>query len=255
MSEHASERDFNTDGIERNTDELESLAEALVENTDTLEANTDGLESGLSAVASNTDALEANTDQIESLLSALGGNTDTVEALLSAIGGNTDTLETLLGDINNKTPDLRTDFMAGRIRTAGGKVSLSAGQTGAFQLSNPAGSGKVFTVANFYLACDMNVDVSFSFDSVLGGTPVVLSPFNPNRASSGAASAVTRSTTGGASGGTLLSPVYRIPANIPMMQDFPVVLLPGQSVETRIAIGALSNAAFYVSATWAEDPA
>lgn len=196
-----------------------------------------------------------NTDGIEENTRLLKENSDTLESLIASTNSLITAGNAQITEVNTKISDARTDFIAGRVRRAGGKMALTTSQTGVFQIMNPVGSGKVFTIWGFTLASDATVDFQFSFDATLGGTPVDHVPYSPNRAVTSSTSALVKSTTGGATGGTILSPIHRIVANQETVRDFNVVLTPGQSMDARITMGAVSMAAFYVTCSWSEDPA
>jgi hypothetical protein len=173
-------------------------------------------------------------------------NSDQSNTHLSQINSN-------IEEFNAKTSDQRTDFMAGRIRTAGGKLSVASNNVGAFQLSNPVGSSRVITLWKTLVSCDYSIDVAFSFDATLAGTPVTHAVTNPNRATSVPITGTFRGSVGATTGGTTLSPIYRVLANRPETIDFITVILPGQSVEAKISAPTLNAAAFYASCIWSED--
>lgn len=182
------------------------------------------------------------------------------ERILFGPGGASEaSLQQLLAEtaeLNAKTPDARTDFMAGRIRTAGGKVTVGSNNTGVFQLANPTGSGKVLTLLDFTLATDSNADVSFRTDGTVNN-PTIVEAFMPNRAYEGVAttSGIARQGANGYSvAGRQLSPIYRLGGNQPLQQPFTVVLLPGMSVSVAVQAASLQTMAFYCTGTWAEDP-
>lgn len=153
--------------------------------------------------------------------------------------------------VASRTSASITDFAAGYYRTAGGKVSIAASGTGYFCLTNPAGSGKIVTLQRFTLAADNASDVAFQFDTVLA-SPTSLTAFRPNRdvAGSTVATAAT-STAAPTTAGTSLSPIYRLGQNIPVIQNFTVVLAEGQSVAAVLSVGSTATA-FYAAATWTE---
>lgn len=156
-----------------------------------------------------------------------------------------------LANIDAKTSDIRQDFEAGRVRVAGGKLTIPTAGTGRFQIRNPTGSGRVVTVLEFTLAATASVDVGYAIDTTLT-TPTVYSPFAPNRAVAVTTVAVASGTTAGATGGTNLSPVTRIGADEPYKSEFTTVLLPGQAI-SAVASAGLSEVGFYASVVWTED--
>lgn len=179
-----------------------------------------------------------------------------LEETLQQVRTAAQAVQTQITELNAKSPDTRTDFIAGRIRTAGGQQAVAANTTGCFHLGNPTGSGKVLTVVDFILATDMVGNATFWFDSTIT-TPTNVAAFNPNRAYDGAGlTTVGVSQRGtGRTGGSQISPVYLLPNSIPVHQDFPLVLLPGMSVLVAVTSPALSALNFFVTCTWAEDPA
>lgn len=167
---------------------------------------------------------------------------------MGAYGEATDAkLEQLI----SRTSDLVSEFTTGRVRSAGGKITVPATSTAFFCLSNPTGSGKVVTLREFTLAATLACDVQFRFDAVLA-TPTALTPFLPNRAVAGTTVATAgMSTAAPSTAGTTLSPIYRLRADQALTKDFTIVLTPGQSVAAAVTVGATATD-FYASATWTE---
>jgi hypothetical protein len=246
-------------GVRTSVTDLE--AKVATETTlDAVRAGVAGLDTKL--------ATEAKVEAVRTGIAGLDAKLATeakMEAVRAAVAGldaklaTQATLEAVrvqIADLNAKTGDLLTDFAAGRIRSAGGKVSMSTGTTGSLTLRNPSGSGKVFTLQEFYLACDGNADVTFRFDATFA-TSTNVAAFMPHRAYEGTGmptAAITTTSTSNPSGGTPLSVVYRLGANQPFMQQFVVVLLPGMSISVSVTAPGLSSATLYAAATWAEDP-
>lgn len=144
-------------------------------------------------------------------------------------------------------------FIAGRYRSAGGKQPVGSGATGCLQIANPSGSGAVVTITEFMLTCSQNADVTFVFDATVTN-PTLITPFNPHRAYAAAPTlAVVRRGGSGYTGGTVLSPVYRLAADRSLDKPYTLVLMPGQSVLAAISVPTLGSADFYASSTWVEE--
>lgn len=223
----------------------------------TRRASDKGLQAVAEALDRNTAALSALDTKVASAagMTALKTSVDGLSTKAATEAG-IQQVNAQITEVNAKTPDVRTDFMAGRIRTAGGRAAVASAAMGVFQLQNPAGSGKVCTLLDFTLASDVNADAGFRVDGVVA-SPTVLPPFMPNRAYEGFAttSGIARMGVAGySSPGTTLSPIYRLPANFPVQKDFVVVLLPGMTVSVNVTAAALGALVFYVSASWSEDP-
>lgn len=151
-------------------------------------------------------------------------------------------------------PSRAKDFVDGKFRGAGAKVSISGSGTGYMQLQNPTGSGINIMVTEFVLSTSLNAEINFWTDSVLT-SPTTHSIYFPNRAYEGSGlttAAIVRTSTAVTTAGTRLSPVYRMAANAMIERDFTMVLAPGQNITISAQTAALEAMDLYGSATWVE---
>jgi hypothetical protein len=149
------------------------------------------------------------------------------------------TLETLLTTLRDeqlrRTDPVKTqqasDFQDGRYRTAGGRRASSGG-TAVLQLRNTS-TTQPLLVTEFVVGADVSADVQFWKNATLGGTIQTHEVFMPNTSYDGSGLTTIGETRSGAAltGGTQLSPVYRVNANIMVQRDFTYLMMPGGWVD------------------------
>lgn len=164
----------------------------------------------------------------------------------------TQSLMQTLVDTETAEGALLSAIAEGRAFSAGAKVAIGAGGTGAIRLENPAGSGRTIMIFRFVFASDMDdVDVQFVKNPTQAGGTVV-EPFGLNFIQSVEPVAAVHSGVDILSAGTLLSPLLLLGARVSAIRDLPLVIGPGMSAAAQLSIGALANADFYGSVFWYE---
>lgn len=153
-----------------------------------------------------------------------------------------------------RTSKLDEALQNGVAYTGGGKITVT-NNTAVLQLSNPAGSGKIIIVGQFFLASDQNIDVQFRRNATVN-SPSVQTSDPLNLGSVVPAVGVLRTgSTGYSSAGSVFSPIGRLAANITTSYPLPLILPPGTSVSASFAAGGiLTSTSCYASAAWIESP-
>lgn len=148
------------------------------------------------------------------------------------------------------TPAEARQVALGRFFTGGGKVTVTDG-TAVLQLENPAGSGRIIVLSQFFLTADTAIDVQFTKNATVN-TPTIRTSGNLNLSSAEVAVGVVRTGATGVTGGTNFSPIGRLSANITVAYTLPIILPPGTSVAATFAASGLTGIGCYASAAWSE---
>lgn len=152
-----------------------------------------------------------------------------------------------------RTSKLDEALQNGVAYTGGGKISVT-NNTAVLQLANPAGSGKIIIVGQFFLASDQNIDIQFRRNATVNNPSLQTSdPLNLGSVVP-AVGVLRTGSTGYSSAGSLFSPIGRLAANITASYTLPLILPPGTSVSASFAAGALTSISCYASAAWIESP-
>jgi hypothetical protein len=148
------------------------------------------------------------------------------------------------------TPAEARQVALGRFFIGGGKVTVT-NNTAVLQIENPAGSGRIIAISQFFLASDAAIDVQFTKNATVD-TPTIRTSGNLNLSSAEVAVGVIRTGATGITGGTNFSPIGRLSANITVAYTLPIILPPGTSVAATFAAAGLTATGCYASAAWSE---
>lgn len=190
----------------------------------------------LPAGASTEATVSAALDRLTTLRDTVFRRTDPLVTGANVIGYTIDSMVRKLED--------------GKVFVAGGKVNLTAAQTGTVSISNPVGSGKTVFVTRLELAADSNMDATYTMNpATVPGAAAAAT--NLNQGSATAAVGVVKAAVGSVTGGTTMSPVTRLGANATVPRDTLIALPPGKSYAVAVTAGV--TAAFYAYLRWYEE--
>lgn len=134
----------------------------------------------------------------------------------------------------------------GKLFVAGGKVVLGLAGNASLHFENPASSGRAMTIVKWFVAADVKADGVYWNDAASGGTAAA--NFCMNELTQNTSPAVVKTGSNVLTGGTQLSPVQLIPANVPEEREFLVPVGPGHSFAIQAALSA--GGAFYATVVW-----